>query len=182
MHSTLIPFFLLVTLSLAPSALASCAYGTHLHRRSSHLGEKEASGGEEKIELPNFDYRTVKGPTNWHGITPENSFCADGKNQSPILLDQSIAIEGRGFVQMQIETQHEIPFENLGTTVEVVVGGQSVVGNSTFELKQFHFHTPSEHRIDNEYYPIEVHMVHEAVGTSSCPLPKHLQQYSNIIF
>lgn len=40
-------------------------------------------------------------------------------------------------------------FENLGTTVEVVTqGGTLVVDEKQFELQQFHFHLPSEH-LDN---------------------------------
>jgi len=40
-------------------------------------------------------------------------------------------------------------FENLGTTVEVITqGGTLRIANQTFQLKQFHFHLPSEH-LDN---------------------------------
>ena len=31
---------------------------------------------------------------------------------------------------------------------------------STYNLAQFHFHSPSEHRIDGEDYPMELHLVH----------------------
>jgi carbonic anhydrase len=56
-------------------------------------------------------------------------------------------------------------FENLGTNVEVVVNGTLVNGAKTYALAQFHFHTPSEHRVDDEHYPMEMHMVFEAAGT-----------------
>src|SRR3954451_22460699 len=154
MYTTLIAS-LVLGLFQAQSTLASCAHGTYLYRR------EEAVGG---VKIPDFNYRTTKGPTNWHSISPENKICAIGKTQSPIILDSTIPIEGSGFVKMEIESQHDIPFENLGTTVEVLVDGKTVVGNSTFSLKQFHFHTPSEHRINEEYFPIEVHFVHEAEG------------------
>lgn len=154
MYTTLFTTFILSLLH-CPSTLGSCAHGTHLHRREEHLS---------KVEIPNFSYSKTRGPTNWHGIMPENEKCATGKTQSPIILDSSIAIEGPGFVKMEIETKKEIEFENLGTTVEVVVAGKTKVGNDTFALKQFHFHTPSEHRINDEYFPIEIHFVHEAEG------------------
>ena len=48
------------------------------------------------------------------------------------------------------------PFENLGSTVEVVVNGTATYNGTTYSLKQYHFHTPSEHRINGEYYPLEV--------------------------
>jgi len=43
-------------------------------------------------------------------------------------------------------------------------GAKTTVNGKEFELKQFHFHTPSEHTIDGEYFPLEMHMVHEAAG------------------
>ena len=148
---------LLSVLSSSHSVLASCARGTTLHPR------QEAAGGET-IELPDFDYGTTRGPVNWHGISPEYSLCATGKHQSPINIDESIALEAPGFVNMHVPVQHNVPFENLGTNVEVVLSGSTVIGAETFELKQFHFHTPSEHRIFGEQYPIEIHMVHESPG------------------
>lgn len=40
-------------------------------------------------------------------------------------------------------------FENLGTTVEVIAkGGKMSTAGIDFDLKQFHFHLPSEH-LDN---------------------------------
>lgn len=155
--------FILSILSSSQSVLASCARGTTLHRRV------EAAGGEP-IELPNFDYGTTRGPLNWHGIAPENSVCATGRNQSPINIDNTIALEAPGFVNMNVPIQNNVAFENLGTNVEVVLSGSTVVGGETFNLQQFHFHTPSEHRINGEQFPIEIHMVHEAPGMPFLPI------------
>lgn len=63
---------------------------------------------------------------------------------------------------MTIEPQ-AIEFENLGTTIEVIVNGTTSFNGSDFRLKQFHIHTPSEHRISEEFYPLEAHFVHEGV-------------------
>jgi carbonic anhydrase len=30
-----------------------------------------------------------------------------------------------------------------------------------YELKQFHFHSPSEHKVDGQFFPMEVHLVHQ---------------------
>jgi carbonic anhydrase len=68
---------------------------------------------------------------------------------------------------MQINNIDSCDFENLGSTVEVIAGGITEFANKHYNLKQFHFHSPSEHRINEEYFPLEMHMVHEAAGTSS---------------
>lgn len=47
-------------------------------------------------------------------------------------------------------------------------GSSTTVDGKVFELKQFHFHTPSEHTIDGEYFPLEMHLVHEAEGIFNC--------------
>jgi carbonic anhydrase len=60
----------------------------------------------------------------------------------------------------------EAEFENLGTTLEVLATGTTTFAGTEFALKQFHMHTPSEHRIAEEYFPLEVHMVHEAADKS----------------
>jgi hypothetical protein len=53
-------------------------------------------------------------------------------------------------IQVQVNDMPEgAEFENLGTTVEVITqGGTLVSGGKQFELQQFHFHLPSEH-LDN---------------------------------
>ena len=55
-------------------------------------------------------------------------------------------------------------FENLGATVEVVVNGTLDWQGQSYTLKQFHFHTPCEHRIGEESFPIEMHLVHTTPG------------------
>jgi carbonic anhydrase len=65
----------------------------------------------------------------------------------------------------------------LGTTIEVIVNGTTTFAGSEFRLKQFHMHTPSEHRIGEEYYPLELHFVHEGVG-KSYPLLQFYKAFS----
>jgi carbonic anhydrase len=60
-------------------------------------------------------------------------------------------------------------FENLGSGLEVVItNGSLATNNITYPLAQFHFHTPSEHRVNEEYFPMECHFVFE---TESMLLP-----------
>jgi carbonic anhydrase len=121
--------------------------------------------GGKSVKLPNFGYGGDVGPTNWQAIASENADCAVGLNQSPIDIQAAnTTTTTPGDVTMDIPAGQNMTFENLGTNVEVLVEGTTTVGGRKFKLKQFHYHTPSEHKIDGEYFPVEVHMVHEAEG------------------
>jgi carbonic anhydrase len=51
---------------------------------------------------------------------------------------------------------------NNGHTIQVNLTGKNTltVDGQTFELKQFHFHTPSENYLKGKQYPLEAHFVH----------------------
>jgi carbonic anhydrase len=51
--------------------------------------------------------------------------------------------------------------ENLGHTIQVdfAEGSVTLVDGKRYELKQLHFHTPSEHLIDGITFPMEMHIV-----------------------
>ena len=39
-------------------------------------------------------------------------------------------------------------------------GGNVIVGGKQYRLKQMHWHSPSEHTVDGQRFPVELHMVH----------------------
>ena len=125
------------------------------------MPRNELPGG--KIAVSTFGYAGLQGPLNWAGLDAANSACALSKVQSPINIDDTIASAKEAPV-VKIDSVQSAEFENLGTTVEVIVNGTTTFGGKDFSLRQLHFHTPSEHRIADEYFPLEMHMVHEAAG------------------
>lgn len=50
--------------------------------------------------------------------------------------------------------------------VEIVLDGTLTAQNKTWAMRQMHFHTPSEHRIDLAHHEAELHMVFQNEGTS----------------
>lgn len=142
--------------SFASLASAMCHYGTTLAPRRDLVRRDE--GG--------FGYNELQGPLNWHGLSSDNELCALGTNQSPINIAPSEfdTVNGSSY-SFEIDSYIEgAEFENLGTNVQVYVNGSATVGDKSYAVQQFHFHTPSEHRIGSEYFPLEVHFIMQAEG------------------
>jgi carbonic anhydrase len=146
------PALVLALLATALTANASCLSGTSFFPRQ-----------EGTVEVGKFGYTGLQGPLNWAGLFEENAACASSKVQSPIVLTDAIP-KAPSAPKVEIENVEETEFENKGTTLEVVIEGKTTFEGAEFELKQFHFHTPSEHRINDEYFPLEIHMVHEGAN------------------
>lgn len=117
-----------------------------------------------------WSYYGSDGPTNWASLDPAFSVCGTGFEQSPIDIKCADAISLP--LPSPNFDYHPTPLKILsnGHTVEVEYESGSTVTavGRTFELKQFHFHTPSEHTFEGgAHYPLELHAVHQEAGTGT---------------
>ncbi|KAJ5561702.1 carbonic anhydrase [Penicillium sp. DV-2018c] len=101
---------------------------------------------------------------------PDSDAYAHGRHQqltsAGILLPLHRAREGD--VRIYIPLAESAKLENLGAGLEVVLGnGTLTTSDNTYQLVQFHWHTPSEHRIDQKHFPLEAHFVFQDTGI--CP-------------
>ena len=112
------------------------------------------------VELNTYDYVPANGPLNWQEF-PGNEKCGEGTSQSPIMLDSEIDQTPAGSLSY-IANKTEGEVENRGSGIDVTgAAGTLKLASKTYRLANYHFHTPSEHRLDKEYYPVEMHMVHQ---------------------
>ncbi len=129
------------------------------------LGQVEAD-----FVPPDFSYTGESGPLNWHGNAKYEK-CARGRYQSPInIVPGYPGIKTVDVVQRPIlkyATVETTELVNLGSTIEVHASGNLTFGGATWALRQFHFHTPSEHRLKEEHFPVEVHFVHDRLGKAN---------------
>ncbi|MDX1342545.1 MAG: carbonic anhydrase family protein [Reinekea sp.] len=107
-----------------------------------------------------WSYAGHEGPEYWGSLSPEFQTCQTGKNQSPIDIES--AIESDLPELMFLYTNAATDALNNGHTVQVnfPAGNTLVIDELTYELKQFHFHTPSENKLDGQSFPLEAHFVH----------------------
>jgi carbonic anhydrase len=66
--------------------------------------------------------------------------------------------------------------ENLGHTVQLDFAQGSTVSSDEmeYEVKQMHFHTPSEHLIDGMTFPMELHIVNQVPPVNQGDTPHYL--------
>jgi len=110
-----------------------------------------------------WTYEGEEGPENWAELTDDFKVCSFGRQQSPIDLTQAVASD-LGDIDLQWNTAANWDIANNGHTIQAnsVDAGHAVIEGKRFDLKQFHFHSPSEHALDGKRFDMELHLVHQA--------------------
>ncbi|EPS38834.1 hypothetical protein H072_7401 [Dactylellina haptotyla CBS 200.50] len=135
----MLPGFLIALLFPVTFACTSCQAG-RLQPRS--------EGAE-------FSYNGLTGPVDWDQFA---NTCGTGKTQSPINI----------VLNSQTSTGDIANYADIGSAGFdlITLATRSSVSTKDKKLRWealniFHFHTPSEHRLNNQWYPLEVHFVHQ---------------------
>lgn len=111
---------------------------------------------------PHWSYEGKEGPAHWGELSKKYVDCQHGRNQSPVDFSAAEQTSGGKLNHQYAPTPYTVV--NNGHTIQAAPaqGGQTLqLGNRAFALKQFHFHTPSEHSFRGELFPMEVHFVHQ---------------------
>jgi carbonic anhydrase len=108
-----------------------------------------------------WSYEGDTGPANWGKINPDWAKCGTGTRQSPIDLRDGMKVD----LEQITFDYHQSGFNVVdnGHTIQVAVGmgNYITVQNRSYELVQFHFHRPSEERINGRGTEMVVHLVHK---------------------
>jgi carbonic anhydrase len=108
-----------------------------------------------------WSYAGLGGPQAWGKLKPEFSQCAAGQRQSPIDIRDGLALD-LDPVQFDYQPSSFSVIDN-GHTVQVnVAPGNSIeVNGKRYALLQFHFHRPSEERVNGRQFEMDAHLVHK---------------------
>jgi len=106
-------------------------------------------------------YSGDTGPESWGRLKPEFQQCMLGKRQSPIDIREGIPVQ-LDPIQFDYRPSGFRVIDN-GHTVQVNVepGNSITVGGRRYDLLQFHFHRPSEERINGRQFEMVAHLVHK---------------------
>ncbi len=113
-------------------------------------------------EHSEFGYACETCPANWGNLSAGFGNCSTGEAQSPIAVATT---QARVRHLPRLRTLYGITpleVERLSTNFESFGEGTLRIGGKIFDFDQFHFHSKSEHFLNGEQYPLEVHLVHEA--------------------
>lgn len=138
-----------------------------------------ASCGEENRETPldtpepEVEESADIGAVEWNYENPdweaiEDTDC-DTAVQSPVDIEPEEAIQAK---LPEINYEYE-PFQmtlvDNGHTIQGYGAENSfiTIGDKRYKFAQFHFHSPSEHTVKGKAYPLELHLVHQEVGTDN---------------
>lgn len=109
---------------------------------------------------PHWAYEGESGPDNWGNLSDEFITCKTGKFQSPIDILHPFNADLPPLV-LDFHTVAE-NLVNNGHTLQVTASDEDEfqLDDQTFILRQYHFHAPSENRINGKSFPLEAHFVH----------------------
>ena len=120
------------------------------------------------------------GPENWGKLSKENALCSNGKQQSPINIENGIQVDLPAITLDYKPSQ--LAIQDNGHTVMVNYGEGSnlLLQGKQYRLVQFHFHHPSEEMVDGKRYDMVAHLVHQHFDGSLLVLAVFLQAQKDI--
>jgi carbonic anhydrase len=135
------------------------------------LGEATAAQktSQHKDNKTHWGYEPDNGPANWGKLNRDWLLCAEGKKQSPVDLSgacqqdlDEMKLQFTSTYLRIVHQTHVLDAIDNGHTIQINYdqGETFTIGSESYELRQYHFHSPSEHTVNDRHYPMEMHLVH----------------------
>ena len=154
------------TLLLAAATTAGCGAPPGDAGRADPTGAAASGADPTDASPPAYGYGEANGPAQWASLSEEYALCDSGEAQSPIDVPADAEPSDRlGPLQTDYSASPaQADPSQLVTHVDLEAGGTLTFQGTSYELVQFHFHTPSEHTIGGRSFAAEAHLVHESEG------------------
>ena len=137
------------------------AHGGSAAKLARLRSDKAAAGQTPNTHAAHWGYNGAGGPDQWGLMNPEFSTCASGARQSPIDIRSGVRVDLEP-IQFDYRATGFRVIDN-GHTIQVNLdGGNAIeVQGRRYDLLQFHFHRPSEERVDGRQFDMVAHLVHK---------------------
>lgn len=156
------PLVSLLSISLLSALCLSPAFAETAKDVTHEVTKKKATESKHTENSLHWGYSGSEGPEFWGDLAANYSTCKTGSNQSPVDIKGSLLDAKLPAIPFKYNMLTPSTIVNNGHTVQVNMwsGGEITVDDIKFKLKQFHFHTPSENKINGQSFPLEAHFVH----------------------
>lgn len=151
----------------SPEVAADAKHESEKHEPAA---DEHAKPSEDHAEKPagshavgrHWSYSGENGPEKWAEMDEKSKVCSTGKRQSPIDIEASKPDKDLKPLQFKYSASLAT-LQNNGHTIQVDFppGNWLAMNGERYDLLQFHFHVPSEHRIQGSQNAMEVHLVHK---------------------
>lgn len=124
--------------------------------------KQESEGSSSKTASWSYEEEAKNGPDKWSKVSKDFHACGDSRVQSPINITG--AKENHHLPHLRFLYQDSpIELSHNGRTIQANVGPGNYIdlGGDRYELKEFRFHNPSEHRLEGIPGTMEVQFVHK---------------------
>lgn len=131
--------------------------------RNGHAAPEAHGAAAAQGHDPHWSYEGSHGPEHWARVKPEFNTCATGKRQSPVHIQESGTLQGPA-EPLQFDyrpTGGSVVHNGHTIQVDLEPGNTMSVRGSSYELLQFHFHHPSEERVNHRSFAMVAHLVHK---------------------
>lgn len=137
-----------------------------------------------------WSYEGATGADHWAFLSTDFKACTSGLHQSPIVIPANLPITNTNPITIDYHLNDEALKETLHSdtrfpypinqkwvadlqhnTVEVIIKKPSSRNqlhwkDKSYQLIQFHFHSPAENQLEGQTFPLELHLVHQATDGS----------------
>ena len=110
---------------------------------------------------PHFQYSGEHGPSHWGDLEKDFATCKIGKAQSPIDIHGAVKASLPAIGFHYADSPAEVTNNGHSIQVNLSNGGTADLPSGTYKLVQFHFHAPSEEKVNGHNYPMVAHLVHQ---------------------
>ncbi|URD90909.1 bifunctional monodehydroascorbate reductase and carbonic [Musa troglodytarum] len=113
-----------------------------------------------------FGYGGANGPDQWGSLSSEFQLCSRGQHQSPINIVKNATVYNQNLGPLNRDyVSTKASLVNNGFSIELRYdesAGKAVVDGKNYSLTQMIWHSPSEHLIDGERFPVELQLIHKS--------------------